>query len=90
MISCAVNAPKRVHGLKEFSPDIPFRRSVVAMDCEMVGGGLDGSLDLCARVCIIDEDENVLLNTHVKPEIPVTDYRYSLLRHLMCLMEMIS
>lgn len=47
----------------------------IAMDCEMVGGGTDGSVEICARVCLIDEDENVLFHTYVKPEIPVTDYR---------------
>ena len=28
---------------------------VVAMACKMVGGGSDGSLDVCARVCLIDD-----------------------------------
>lgn len=49
---------------------------VVALDCEMVGGGSDGSLDLCARVCIINEDENVIFHSFVQPIIPVNDYRY--------------
>lgn len=49
---------------------------VVALDCEMVGGGSDGSLDLCARVCIIDEDENIIFHSYVIPQIPVTNYRY--------------
>ncbi|XP_059660528.1 uncharacterized protein LOC132306937 isoform X2 [Cornus florida] len=47
----------------------------VAIDCEMVGGGSDGSLDLCARVCLIDEDENLIFHTYVQPQIPVTNYR---------------
>lgn len=50
----------------------------VAMDCEMVGGGSDGTLELCARVCLIDEDENVIFHTYVQPQIPVTDYRYEI------------
>ena len=54
------------------------RREAVAMDCEMVGGGSDGSLNVCARVCLVDEDENLLLHTYVQPQIPVTDYRYLL------------
>eukprot|EP00268_Persea_americana_P034869 TRINITY_DN34468_c0_g2_i2.p1 TRINITY_DN34468_c0_g2~~TRINITY_DN34468_c0_g2_i2.p1 ORF type:complete len:241 (+),score=39.04 TRINITY_DN34468_c0_g2_i2:1185-1907(+) len=49
---------------------------VVALDCEMVGGGSDGSLDLCARVCIIDEDENIIFHSYVIPQIPVTNYRF--------------
>ncbi|XP_076943526.1 RNA exonuclease 4-like [Bidens hawaiensis] len=48
----------------------------VALACKMVGGGSDGSLDLCARVCIIDEYENILFHSYVKPQLPVTNYRY--------------
>ncbi|XP_057964189.1 RNA exonuclease 4-like isoform X2 [Malania oleifera] len=48
----------------------------VAIDCEMVGCGSDGSLDLCARVCLIDEDEKLIFHTYVKPQIPVTNYRF--------------
>ncbi|XVF80501.1 hypothetical protein PTKIN_Ptkin15bG0078800 [Pterospermum kingtungense] len=50
----------------------------VAMDCEMVGGGSDGSINLCARVCLVDEDENLILHTYIQPQIPVTDYRYDI------------
>ncbi|MFS7970604.1 putative exoribonuclease II transcription factor C2H2 family [Helianthus anomalus] len=49
---------------------------VVALACKMVGGGSDGSLDLCARICIIDEYENILFHSYVKPQLPVTNYRY--------------
>lgn len=48
----------------------------IAIDCEMVGGGSDGTLDLCARVCVIDEDENLIFHTYVQPQIPITNYRY--------------
>lgn len=48
---------------------------VVALACKMVGGGSDGSLDICARVCLIDESENIIFHTYVKPPIPVTNYR---------------
>lgn len=53
----------------------PLVREAVALDCEMVGGGSDGSLNLCARVCLIDEAENVIFHAYVRPQIPVTDYR---------------
>ncbi|KAL2320114.1 hypothetical protein Fmac_029083 [Flemingia macrophylla] len=49
---------------------------VVALACKMVGGGSDGSLDLCGRVCLIDEHENIIFHSYVKPPIPVTNYRY--------------
>lgn len=54
----------------------PQGSKVVAMGCKMVGGGSDGTLDLCARVCLIDADENIIFHTYVKPQIPVTNYRY--------------
>ncbi|KAL9248013.1 hypothetical protein vseg_021379 [Gypsophila vaccaria] len=50
-------------------------RGAVAMDCEMVGGGSDGTLNICGRVCLIDEDENLIFHAYVQPRIPVTDYR---------------
>lgn len=54
------------------------RLKAVALDCEMVGGGDDGTIDQCASVCLVDEDENVILSTHVRPQLPVTDYRFCL------------
>ncbi|KAI3763770.1 hypothetical protein L2E82_13767 [Cichorium intybus] len=48
----------------------------VALACKMVGGGSDGSLDLGAKICIIDEYENILFRSYVKPHLPVTHYRY--------------
>lgn len=56
--------------------DIGNHPEAVSMDCEMVGGGSDGSLDLCARVCLVDEDEKLIFYTYVLPQIPVTNYRY--------------
>jgi hypothetical protein len=45
-----------------------------ALACKMVGGN-DGSVDLCAKVCLIGEDENVIFQTYVKPRARVTNYR---------------
>ncbi|XP_055806065.1 RNA exonuclease 4-like [Solanum dulcamara] len=53
-----------------------IRGKVVALSCKIVGGGIDGSLDLCARVCLIDEHERILYDSYVEPNIPITDYRY--------------
>lgn len=53
------------------------KTKAVALACKMVGGGSDGSLDLCAKVCIIDEYENILFRSYVKPHLPVTHYRYN-------------
>ncbi|XP_057800795.1 uncharacterized protein LOC131016183 isoform X2 [Salvia miltiorrhiza] len=52
------------------------RPEAVAIDCAMVGGGSDGSLDLCVRVCLVDEDEKLIFHTYVLPQIPITNYRY--------------
>lgn len=48
----------------------------IAMDCVMAGGGSDGTLDLCVRICLVDEDEKLIFNTFVQPQIPITNYRY--------------
>ncbi|KMT06381.1 hypothetical protein BVRB_7g160610 [Beta vulgaris subsp. vulgaris] len=48
----------------------------VALACKMVGGGSDGSLDICARVCLTDEYDNIIFHTYVKPQFSVTNYRY--------------
>uniref|UniRef100_A0A0E0JD59 RNA exonuclease 4 n=1 Tax=Oryza punctata TaxID=4537 RepID=A0A0E0JD59_ORYPU len=49
---------------------------VLALGCKMVGAGSDGSLDVCGRVCVVDEQERVVFESFVKPHIPVTHYRY--------------
>ncbi|KAJ4973280.1 hypothetical protein NE237_006454 [Protea cynaroides] len=59
--------------------DDPNGRSgpqVVALACKMVSGGSDGSFDLCARVCLVDEDENIIFQSYVRPQNRVTNYRY--------------
>ncbi|CAL9077303.1 unnamed protein product [Musa acuminata var. zebrina] len=55
---------------------------VIALGCTMVGGGSDGSLDLCARVFLIGEDENIIFQTYIKPLILVTNYRHQRLSKL--------
>lgn len=48
---------------------------VVALDCEMVGVGSGGGRSALARVCIVNDHGNVLLDSFVKPKERVTDYR---------------
>lgn len=45
------------------------------MDCEMVGVGEDGKDSVLARVSIVNQFGNVLLDKYVKPREQVTDYR---------------
>lgn len=53
------------------------QQKYVAMDCEMVGVGLNGQDDMLARVSIVNKRGEVLLDKFVKPREPVTDYRTS-------------
>ncbi|XP_030571054.1 RNA exonuclease 4 [Drosophila novamexicana] len=53
------------------------RNRILAMDCEMVGVGFNGQDDMLARVSIVNKVGEVLLDKHVKPREPVTDYRTS-------------
>ena len=48
---------------------------IVAMDCEMVGVGEDGSRSVLARVTVVNEYGNVILDTFVQATERVTDYR---------------
>ena len=49
---------------------------MLSLDCEMVGVGPDGTRSALARVCIVNEQGNVLLDVHCKPKERVTDYRW--------------
>lgn len=46
----------------------------VALDCEMVGVG-DDKTSALARCSIVDYEGDVLYDTYVKPDKPITDYR---------------
>ena len=48
---------------------------VIALDCEMVGCGEDGTRSVLARVSVVNEDGNVVLDTFVSPGERVVDYR---------------
>jgi len=46
-----------------------------ALDCEMVGVGDEGLESALARVCIVNWENQVVLDTFVKVNVPITDYR---------------
>lgn len=48
---------------------------VVAMDCEMVGVGMNGKDSILARVSIVNQHGKVLYDKFVKPTEEVVDYR---------------
>lgn len=60
-----------------FPPDVTSEEQsrYVSLDCEMVGAGPHGERSLLARVCVVDWNGKVLLDTFVKPTEAVTDYR---------------
>ncbi|KAK8631484.1 hypothetical protein V6N13_028270 [Hibiscus sabdariffa] len=47
----------------------------VALACKMVDG-LHRSIYVCARVCIVDEYENMIFNAHIQHSNPVNNDRY--------------
>ncbi|XP_061727095.1 RNA exonuclease 4-like [Cydia pomonella] len=49
-------------------------KRVVAIDTESVGGGPSGSVNILARVSIVDR-RRVIYDEYVIPSMPVTDYR---------------
>ena len=48
---------------------------LLAIDCEMVGAGVGGSVSLLARVSIVNTSGQVVYDTYVSPGECVTDYR---------------
>lgn len=57
--------------------DAPMKRRDIyfALDCEMVGVGQDGLDSALARVSIVNWDNEIVLDTYVKVDQPVIDYR---------------
>lgn len=60
------------------SDDNATCRKLVALGCEMVGSGIDGMLALCGRVCLVNEDEQVIFHSYLKPITAIKDYRYNI------------
>lgn len=74
-LEASLSGPDGGGGDYRESPSPTERSRVVALDCEMVGAGPGGFRSIAARVCVVDWDGNVLLDAHVRPTEPVTDYR---------------
>jgi len=57
--------------------DKPMKRRDIyfALDCEMVGVGPEGLDSALARVSVVNWDNQIVLDTYVKVDQPVTDYR---------------
>ena len=70
-------SPSSVDPLKKHKDALSLEEQskYVSLDCEMVGIGPGGRKSALARVCIIDYNAQILLDTFVKVQEPVTDYR---------------
>jgi RNA exonuclease 4 len=68
---------KRVHRKIDSPAELPLeeQEQYIAMDCEMVGVGLYGCQSALARVTLLDWNGKVVLDTLVRPQEEVTDYR---------------
>ena len=64
---------QQVHGEQELS--FEERNLYVALDCEMVGVGPQGSQSAVARVTLVGWDGDLIFDEFVRPEATVTDYR---------------
>uniref|UniRef100_A0A1I7YFG7 RNA exonuclease 4 n=1 Tax=Steinernema glaseri TaxID=37863 RepID=A0A1I7YFG7_9BILA len=51
------------------------KKFLLGLDCEYVGAGPDGKIDILARVSIVDEEGNCVYDKYVAPTQEVTDYR---------------
>ncbi|KAL5292419.1 REXO4 family protein [Megaselia abdita] len=60
---------------KKKTPPNNLGMEIVSIDCEMVGVGLNGTDDMLARVSIVNQKGEILLDKYVKPTEPVVDYR---------------
>jgi hypothetical protein len=55
-----------------------YANRIVALDCEMVGVGPGGQRSVLARVSLVDFFGNCIVDTFVRVEEQVTDYRTSI------------
>jgi len=67
----------RKPGRSKLPHDAPMGKGHIyfSLDCEMVGVGPKGAESALARVVVVNWDREVVLDTFVKPTVPVTDYR---------------
>ena len=54
---------------------IPVTSDSLSLDCEMVGGGHRGEVNMLARCSIVDCHGNIVYDTYVAPTAHVWDYR---------------
>lgn len=57
--------------LTDYHPEF----NIIALDCEMVGAGLNGERNMLARVSIVNVNGDVIMDKYVKPTERIVDYR---------------
>lgn len=70
-----VLARKEALQATEAALPVAIKNRYVALDCEMVGTGIDGKISVLARVSLTDWHGQVLLDTFVQVPTRVTDFR---------------
>ncbi|XP_022062113.1 interferon-stimulated 20 kDa exonuclease-like 2 [Acanthochromis polyacanthus] len=60
---------------KPTAPSAGIPTKYLAIDCEMVGAGPQGSISQLARCSIVSYEGDVVYDKFIKPSMPVTDYR---------------
>eukprot|EP01122_Echinamoeba_exundans_P006423 TRINITY_DN1803_c0_g1_i1.p1 TRINITY_DN1803_c0_g1~~TRINITY_DN1803_c0_g1_i1.p1 ORF type:complete len:386 (+),score=66.58 TRINITY_DN1803_c0_g1_i1:63-1160(+) len=69
------DAQKKVDDVLDVKNALSEVTDVVALDCEMVGVGVDGAESVLAQVCIVNEHGAVIYNQRVQTVERVIDYR---------------
>lgn len=64
-----------IKGSSSSSKTATNHNDVIGLDCEMVGTGLKGKNSALGRCSIVDYDCEVIYDSYVKPDNPITDYR---------------
>lgn len=68
-------APKTSAQKASSVPDGGAADNIVALDCEMVGVGPSGTRSALARLSLVDHEGRVLIDSFVRPNERITDYR---------------
>jgi RNA exonuclease 4 len=66
---------KKTRNRQRSSKSKKAHKSILALDCEMVGVGEYGLDSVLARVTLVDWNGRVVYDEFVKPSVPVVDYR---------------
>lgn len=77
VLSCPSHKLRARNEKQNGQPDMSVEEKsrYVALDCEMVGVGENGTQSAVARVTLVNWDGEILMDRYVKPDREITDYR---------------